>query len=171
HEIDAHNEGMHDEFDAPTRFALRWYAQFGYEQGDFGFADTMARAQGISVDAITRERVIIARAGKVALTQRDALGEAPDLQKCPAWMACQYLINAYEEGGEREAARTIKRMGGEQAAHVNALAYAMHGHCEKRKDAQEAVFYNGLVGVWTDLVVEAARLPDEQQMSMQIKEV
>ncbi|EQD62713.1 hypothetical protein B2A_02698, partial [mine drainage metagenome] len=41
-----------DDFDHDTQFCLSWFGQYGWKEGKFGEADTLARAKGTSVDGV-----------------------------------------------------------------------------------------------------------------------
>ena len=45
-------DGAEAELDAPTRFALTWFSQHGYNPGSSGDADNLARARGTSLGGI-----------------------------------------------------------------------------------------------------------------------
>src|SRR5450759_5260061 len=54
-----------DDFDADTQFCLHWFEQYGWNEGVFGTADTLARGKGTSVDGIMAAGVIQSGGGKV----------------------------------------------------------------------------------------------------------
>ena len=54
-------------FDADTLFCDDWFSQYGWGEGQFGEADTLARAKGTSVDGVRDAGVIEAGGGKVRL--------------------------------------------------------------------------------------------------------
>jgi putative DNA methylase len=55
------------ELDPDTQFCTRWFEQHGLSEGPFGDAETLAKAKNIGVDALARDGVLEARAGKVKL--------------------------------------------------------------------------------------------------------
>ena len=65
----AEQEGALDE---ASRFAVAWFEQFGFKEGEFGTADVLARAKNTSVDALAHAGLLRSGAGKVQLlTWRD----------------------------------------------------------------------------------------------------
>lgn len=70
----------------------------------------------------------------------------------------QHLIRVLQSGsgGEMAAAALLARLGakGEPARD---LAYRLYGICERRKWAEEAIAYNGLVVAWPELARLAAQ--------------
>jgi putative DNA methylase len=55
------------DFDSDSRFALAWFDQYGFDEGEFGVADVLARAKATSVDGISAAGIISAGKGKVRL--------------------------------------------------------------------------------------------------------
>src|SRR5207247_5124219 len=41
-----------DEFDADTRWAMTWFDQYGFTEGEFGVAETLSKAKNTSVDGM-----------------------------------------------------------------------------------------------------------------------
>ena len=56
-----------DDFDHDTQFCLHWFEQYGWKEGKFGEADTLARAKGTSVDGVKQAGVLYAAGGVVRL--------------------------------------------------------------------------------------------------------
>ena len=56
-----------DDFDHDTQFCLHWFEQYGWKEGKFGDADTLARAKGTSVDGVKQAGVLFAAGGVVRL--------------------------------------------------------------------------------------------------------
>ena len=55
----------------------------------------------------------------------------------------------------------IKKMGFDKAETVKDLAYYLYDVCSnKRQDAKEAMAYNGLIAVWSDLTRLASSIHD-----------
>ena len=66
------------------------------------------------------------------------------------WEVTQYLIRRLEEDGETGAAGLLHKVGalGEVARD---LAYRLYSTCERKKWANEARSYNGLVVSWPEI--------------------
>lgn len=152
------------EFDPDTRFALSWYTQHGYGSGQFGDADNLARARGISVETVKHAGIVESAAGNVRILARDDLLDDWDPTTDPhltVWECCQYLIRKLETDGEYQAAVLLKKIGPDKAEAVKDLAYCLYDICStKRKDAKEATAYNALIAVWTELTRQAAAIQD-----------
>jgi putative DNA methylase len=161
-ELDEFLNDLHGEFDADTRFAATWFEQHGTDKGDYGAADNLARARGISVQSVKHAGIVDSSAGKVRILKRAELD--PDWDPVSddhltIWEGCQHLIRVLENDGEYAAAELIKKLGPDRVEMVKDLAYYLYDICSnKRKDAKEATSYNGLIAVWTDLTRLAAAI-------------
>ena len=146
--------GIQDEFDFTTRFAITWFEQHGMEAGEYGDADNLARALGISVEDVRNAGIVKAAAGKVQILGRDDIDPEWDPEKtaCPAtWACCQQLIRILERDGETAAATLLKKICA-QADEAKNLAYCLYDiAANKRQDAGEARAYNGLISAWPEL--------------------
>ncbi len=60
------------------------------------------------------------------------------------------LIRALEAGGESAAAELVAKLGS-KAEIARELAYRLYTICERKKRAQEALSYNGLVQSWPEI--------------------
>ena len=163
-ELDEYLSDLQGDFDAETRFAVTWFEQFGYTAGEFGIANNLATARGISVETVRHAGIVVSSAGSVRLISRDAL--EPDWDPISdshltIWECCQYLVREYEEMGENAAAVLIKKIGYERAETVKNLLYYLYGVSSgKLQDAREATAYNGLIAVWSDLTSLASTIHD-----------
>jgi len=116
-------------------------------------ADGLARARNNSVDGITRAGIGHASAGQFRLFGRAELPDDwdPSVDRRPTvWEATQHLIKRLEERGERDAAELLMKLG-PTAEQARSLAYRLFTTCERKKWAEEALAYNGLVLAWPEL--------------------
>ncbi len=162
-ELDEFLNSVQGEFDADTRFGINWFEQHGYELGEYGAANNIAQARGISVESVKHAGIISASAGRVKVLKREELLDdwSPETDvHLTIWECCQYLIRTLEIEGEVEAAYLLKRIGPDKGESVKELAYCLYDICaNKRSDAKEATAYNGLIAVWSELTRQAASLP------------
>lgn len=162
-ELDEYLGGIQGEFDPDTRFAITWFEQNGLKAGDYGTANSIAQARGVSVESVRHAGIVEGQAGKVRILARDELDDTWDPAAdghLTVWEACQHLVRALENDGEASAALLLKKLGSEMAEAVKDLAYCLYGICEKRADAKEATSYNALIAVWTELTRQAAAIHD-----------
>ncbi len=141
------------EYDAHTRFALAWFEQYALNEGPFGDADVLARAKDCSPDGLVSAGVLSKRAGKVRLLKRDELPAnwPPPGRQPYVWEATQHLIRALETDGEAGAAAVLRGVSG-LGEIARDLAYRLYSTCEKKKWAEEARAYNGLVIAWPEVL-------------------
>ena len=167
-------------FDAPTQFCLRWFEQFGFEDGPFGDADNMARAKDISVEELQRDGLLTARRGRVQLLpfeRYEATWESwePSAERrLSAWRVCHYLAAALEHGGVHGdqhdaggAARLAHELGG-NGEPAKELAYRLYAICDAKGWAQEARRYNALADTWSEISTAAASLRQGQQSQFEV---
>jgi putative DNA methylase len=156
-EVLAEQEG---DFDADTRWALSWFEQFGFNDGPFGDAETLSKAKNTGVNVLEQAGIIATRQGRVRLLRPAELpadwNPATD-SRLTVWEMVHQLIRVLETGGESGAAVLLAQMGS-KADTARELAYHLYTVCERRKRAQEALAYNGLVQSWPEI----ARLSREE---------
>lgn len=159
-ELDEFLNDVQGEFDADTRFAITWYEQNGMGKGDYGVADSLARARGIAVDSVKHAGIVESAAGKVRILRRDELDAdwAPETDKhLTIWEMLQYLVRLHEASGLSEDAAALLKRYGAQADAVKDLAYCLYDiAANKRREASEATAYNALIADWTELSRMAA---------------
>jgi putative DNA methylase len=135
------------DFDADSRFAIAWFEQHGFAEGEFGVADVLARAKNTSVDGLRDAGILESRRGKVRLLQAAELPEDWDPatdRRFTHWEAVHHLIRALEAGGESAAAALVAKLGS-KAETARELAYRLYTASERKKRAAEALQYNALV--------------------------
>ncbi|MDM8547201.1 DUF1156 domain-containing protein [Candidatus Venteria ishoeyi] len=141
-------------FDADTLFCDDWFSQYGWSEGQFGEADTLARAKGTSVDGVRDAGVIESGGGKVRLLK---WAEYPidwdprNDTRTPIWEACHQMIRVLNQQGESEAGALLAAMS-EKGESIRQLAYHLYTLCERKKWADEARAYNELIGAWHAIV-------------------
>jgi putative DNA methylase len=155
------------DFDADSRWALAWFEQHGFGEGEFGVADVLARAKNTSVDGMKVSGIVASSRGKVRLLKPSELPAAWDPTADSHrndWEGVHHLIRALEAGGEAAAASLVAKLGA-KAEVARELAYRLYTICERKKRAAEALSYNALVQSWpeiTRLAREGGKAKPEQ---------
>lgn len=163
-ELDEYLGGIQGEFDADTRFAITWFEQHGLSAGDYGAANSLATARGISVESVKHAGIVDSSAGKVRILNRLEL--APDWnpnedKHLTVWECLQYLVQLHENEGLSDATAIRMQQIGDKVEAVKDLAYCLYDiAANKRKDAKEATAYNALIADWTELSRMAATVHD-----------
>ncbi len=163
-ELDEYLGDIQGDFDADTRFAITWFEQHGMGKGDYGVADNLARARGISVDSVKHAGIVESAAGKVRILARDGLDhewEPAEDTHLTVWKCLQYLVRQHEKDGVSYDTALLLRKIDDRAGAVKDLAYCLYDiAANKRQDAKEATAYNALIADWPDLIRDAAAIHD-----------
>jgi putative DNA methylase len=158
------------EFDADTRWAVTWFDEYGFAEGDFGTAETLSKAKNTSVGGMVEAGIVVAGRGKVRLLRVDELPTDWDPvrdARLTVWEATHHLLRALD-GGEPAAADLARRLGGVAQA-ARDLAYRLYVIGERRKRAQEALAYNRLVQSWPEiqrLAIETAGASVQERLEV-----
>lgn len=140
------------DFDADSRWALAWFEQSGFSEGEYGVAETLSTAKNISVQGLQDAGIVASSRGKVRLLKPDELPADWDPTSDPrltAWETVHQLIRTLALG-EEPAAALVAQLGA-KAEVARELAYRLYTLCERKKRAAEALAYNGLVQSWPEL--------------------
>ena len=164
HELDDYIGGIAGEFDADTRFAITWFEQNGMTAGEYGTANNIATARGISVESAKHAGIVESSAGKVRILKREELDpewEPSTDAHLTIWECLQHLVRRHEKDGiSYDTALLLKKIG-DKADAVKDLAYCLYDiSANKRQDSKEATAYNALIADWTEMTREAATIYD-----------
>ena len=156
-----------DDFDADTQFCLAWFAQHGWDKGQFGEADVLARAKGTAVDAVKQSGIIEAGGGSVRLLKwAEYTTDANAAERrVSVWGALHRLIQAHRTEGDAGAGRVLSAVAGKAEA-ARQLAYRLYTLCERAGRAEDARAYNEVVTGWGGIESEAVKVPDPKQQMM-----
>ncbi len=142
------------DFDADSRWAITWFEEHGFAEGDFGRAEQLSKSKNTSVEGMKRAGILASARGRVRLLAPDELPTDWDPATDPrlsAWEVVHQLIRVLEAGGEGAAAELVAKLGA-KAETARELAYRLYTACERKKRATEALSYNGLVQSWPEIV-------------------
>ena len=156
------------DFDADTRWALGWFAQHGFSEGDFGVAETLATAKNTSVQGLEQAGILASKSGKVRLLRPNALPENWDPTtdaRLTVWEAVHHLVRCLETGGEPTAAALVAKLGG-IADTARELTYRLYTIAERQNRATEAFSYNALVQSWPEIarLAQSAKPPQQSEL-------
>jgi len=149
------------DFDADSRWALTWFEQCGFDEGEYGVAEQLSKSKNTSVQGMKDAGILDKKSpgGKVRLLKPNELSPNWDPATDPrltAWETVHHLIRVLASGGEGAAAGLVAKLGA-KAEIARELAYRLYTLCERKKRAAEALAYNGLVQSWPEI----ARLAQE----------
>jgi putative DNA methylase len=149
------------DFDTDSRWALTWFEQSGFSEGEYGMAEQLSKSKNTSVAGMVEAGIVASKAGKVRLLKPDELPEDWDPTtdvRLTAWEMVHQLIRVLEAGGEGSAAELLRKIGA-KAEVARELAYRLYTLCERKKRAAEALSYNGLVQSWPEIARLAREAP------------
>ena len=141
------------DFDSDSRWALAWFEQIGFNDGEFGVANVLAQAKNTGMDGLVEAKIIVSGKGKVRLLRPVELPTNWDPKtdaRLTTWEIVHQLIRVLEANGESAAAVLVAKLGS-QAETARELCYRLYTLCERKKRANEAMAYNGLVQSWPEI--------------------
>ena len=156
------------DFDADTRWAVAWFEQTSFNQGEFGMAETLSKAKNTSVDGMIQAGILKAGGGKVRLLRPDELPDDWDPEtdsRRTVWEIVHHLIRAHDQSGEVGAAKLLAKLSAD-AETARELAYRLYRVCERKNRAREALGYNALVQSWPEIARLARDLPRVEQAAL-----
>ena len=141
------------DFDADSRWAVAWFEQFGFDEGEYGIAEMLSKAKNTSVAGMVDAGILGSKGGKVRLLRPEEL--LPDWDpttdpRLTAWEMVHHLVRALEADGESAAAELAAPLG-VKAEVARELCYRLYTLCERKKRAAEALSYNSLVQSWPEI--------------------
>ena len=149
-EVLAEQEG---DFDSDSRWALTWFEQSGFVEGEYGVAEQLSKSMNTSVAGMVEAGILTSKSGKVRLLKPAELPkdwDPEDDERLTVWEMVHQLVRALEQG-ESVAAQLVSKLGG-KAETARELAYRLYVICERKKRTQEALSYNGLVRSWPEII-------------------
>ena len=149
------------DFDADSRWALAWFEQSGFDEGEYGIAEILSKAKNTSVAGMVEAGILASRAGKIRLLRPEELPPDWDPTTDPrltAWEMVHHLVRTLEGGGESAAAELAAQLGAKAEA-ARELCYRLYSLCERKKRTAAALSYNSLVQSWPEIT----RLAREEQ--------
>ena len=141
------------DFDADSRWALAWFEQSGFDEGEYGIAEMLSKAKNTSVAGMVEAGILASKGGTVRLLKPEELPPdwAPTTDpRLTAWEMVHHLVRALEAGGESAAADLAAQLGTKAEA-ARELCYRLYTLCERKKRAAEALSYNSLVQSWPEI--------------------
>lgn len=154
---------LEDDFDADTRWAISWFEQYGFSEGDYGDAELLSKAKVTSVEGLHQAGIVKRGGGKVRLLAPPELRADwdPASDKRPTvWEMTHHLLRLYhfEKAGDEATAALLRKIGS-QGEVARELAYRLHNISERKKWSQEAQGYNALVLGWPEIARLAREMP------------
>ena len=149
------------DFDPDTRFAVKWYRQYGWGQESSGIADQLARSSDTSIGVLERGGIFEAKGGKARLLppeQLDGDWDATSDDRVSVWEATVRLAAVMAKDGADKVAELLPSVQNRvNLDAVKELGFLLFHEAEKKKDAKDALLFNGLVSAWGDVNEQARK--------------
>jgi len=152
------DEVLHEQendFDAPTRWCVKWFAQHGFDTAPYGAAETLAAGTNTSVRGLVRTGAVEATGGRVRLLSPDDLtaGYRPDLDNAiTLWEVTLQAAAALNRDGVQEAGRIIAQAADRvDPFAVKELSFLGFKLAEQRKQSGTARLFNALATSWPEV--------------------
>lgn len=150
------------DLDSDTRFAVRWYRQYGWAADSSGIADQLARSSDTSLAELQRGGIFEAKGGKARLLSPTQLNEVWDPaadEHVSVWEATVRLAAVLAKDGVDKVAELLPVVGEKVSLDaVKELGFLLFHEAEKNKDTDDAILFNGLVSSWGDLNEQARQI-------------
>ena len=175
-EIQKYDERESGDLDGESQFCVTWLKQHGFDQGDYGVAETLSKAKNIDVDDLAdTHEILTSENGKVQLHDIDYYHPPEHDPELPiddrggnmtAWEACfriaYHLDNARRvDADDVRGAALVFNTKGRDTDRIERLARILYNYHDARGEAHLAYIFNSIVTRWGEIFVEANRSHQE----------
>ena len=148
------------DLDPDTRWCLTWFDTYGFTEGPYGEAETLASARNASIDALRRSGVLNAGGGRVSLIAPPDLPGDYDPRtddRISHWEVVLHLARALDRRGIDEAGRILSAAAerGLGTDILQSLAYRLYSLAEKHGWTEAGLLFNALGGSWPEIAAAA----------------
>ena len=179
-EIQKYDERETGDLDAESQFCVTWLKQHGFDEGEYGVAETLSKAKNIDVDDLAdMHDVLTAESGKVQLHDIDYYHPPEHDPELPiddrggnmtAWEACFRIAYHMDYGrvdaDEVRGAALVFNTKGRDTERIERLARILYNYHDSRGEAREAYPFNAIATRWNEIFVEANRLDTSHQETL-----
>ncbi len=151
-EVMAEQEG---DIDGDSRWALAWFQQYGFLEGEYGTGDTLSKAKNTSIDGMVEAGILTSQKGKVRLLRPNELPHEWDPitdSRLTVWEVVHHLIRILQQNGEESAGNVAARLNSTVIPQAHDLCYKLFIICDRKKFSEDALAYNTLVQSWPEIM-------------------
>lgn len=154
-------EEQESDFDPDTRFAVKWYRQYGWTKENAGIADQLARSSDTSFGELERGGIFEARGGKARLLAPSELesdwdpAADPHISVWEATVRLAAILNS--KGADAVAALMPEVQARVELGAVKELGFLLFQNAEDKGRTKDALLFNALATSWGDLKQQADR--------------
>ena len=147
------------EFDPDTRFAVRWYRQYGWRPEQSGIADQLARTTQTSIAELQRGGIFTTAGGKgrlLSIRELDAQWDPASDSRLSIWEATFRLAALLESKGLEKVAELVANLPADiPLSAIKELGFLLFHEAERKGDGADAQALNALVTSWGDVSLKA----------------
>ena len=159
------------DFDADTRFAVKWYRQYGWTADSAGLADQLARSSDTSIGTLERGGIFEAKGGKARLlapTELDGDWDPAADDHVSIWEATVRLAAVMSKAGADKVAELLPEVQLKvNLDAVKELGFLLFHEAEKKKNSEDAILFNSLVSSWNELNEQARQYATAPRVSQE----
>lgn len=151
------------DFDSETRFCIKWFEQFGWNESASSVAIDLSRAINTSITTLERGGIFRAAAGKARLLRPEEMSKRwnPDIDKSVSiWeVAVRIAFALQSEGADKAAELSRDSNSRVDMESVKELTYLIFSISEKKGWVDTAMLFNSLGSSWSDLSTSISKPP------------
>lgn len=151
------------DFDPDTRFAVRWYRQYGWRPEHSGIADQLARTTQTSIAELQRGGIFTTTGGKgrlLSIRELDAEWDPASDSRLSIWEATLRLAALLESKGLEKVAELVANLPADiPLSAIKELGFLLFHEAERKGDGADAQALNALVTSWGDVSLKARQHP------------
>ena len=151
------------EFDPDTRFAVRWYRQYGWRAEQSGSAIQLARTTQTSIAELQRGGIFTTAGGKgrlLSIRELDAQWDPASDFRLSIWEATLRLAALLESKGLEKVAELVAKLPAAiPLSAIKELGFLLFHEAERKGDGADAQALNALVTSWGEVSLKARQHP------------
>lgn len=147
------------DFDPDTRFAVRWYRQYGWRPETSGIADQLARTTQTSIAELERGGIFVTAGGKgrlLRISELDAEWNPAEDSRLSIWEATLRLAACMQSSGVEKVSELVAQLPASiPLSAIKELGFLLFHEAERKGDGDDAQALNALVTSWGDVSLKA----------------
>ena len=147
------------DFDPDTRFAVRWYREYGWRPETSGIADQLARTTQTSIAELERGGIFVTTGGKgrlLSISELDAEWNPAEDSRLSIWEATLRLAACMQSSGVEKVSELVAQLPATiPLSAVKELGFLLFHEAERKGDGEDAQALNALVTSWGDVSLKS----------------
>lgn len=168
--VDEILEDQVSDLDSVSRFCLKWFTEYGWNDGNSGVADQLARSTNTTIAELSRGGVFEAKAGKARLIRPEEMPSTWDPlidKSISIWEVTMQIAHAVSSVGLEDSSNLLSRSSTKVDVQiVKELSYLLYSISEKHGWMDSAILFNGLGTSWSSLQISNSGLFSGRQEQM-----